>query len=79
MLVKGNEIILNNGDYFAKYCFKQDLCRIYRMWLNHLDRTIGRDATRDEKELEYDRWLHKTFSQSEWDAAKIKETDEHWW
>lgn len=81
MIVKGETIVLTNKEYFTKYCFKSDLCRINRMWEKHLDKTIGRDATMADKELEYDRWLHKDFSQADWDAATTRTTNTRdiWW
>lgn len=81
MLVKPEVmVILSNHEFFVRYCFNTDLCRINRMWEKHLDKTIGRDATMAEKEVEYDKWLHKDFSQAEWDAAAAKQdTRDIWW
>lgn len=80
MIVKGETIVLTNKEYFTKYCFNSDLCRINRMWEKHLDKTIGRDATMADKELEYDKWLHKDFNQVDWDAAAARTTDTSiWW
>lgn len=81
MLVKPEVMaILSNHEFFVRYCFNTDLCRINRMWEKHLDKTIGRDATMAEKEVEYDKWLHKDFSQAEWDAAAAKQdTRDIWW
>lgn len=80
MIVKGESIALTNKEYFARYCFNKDLCRINRMWEKHLDKTIGRDATMAAKELEYDRWLDEDFNQAEWAAAAAKSnTRDVWW
>lgn len=81
MLVKPEVMVtLSNHEFFVRYCFNTDLCRINRMWEKHLDKTIGRDATMADKEVEYDKWLHADFSQAEWDAAAAKQdTRDIWW
>ena len=42
MLVKPEiMVILSNHEFFVRYCFNTDLCRINRMWEKHLDKTIS--------------------------------------
>lgn len=79
MLIKNEKNgAMTNGEFFENYCYKQDLCQIYRMWMEHLDRTIGRDATKEEKERVYDHWLRMPFSQTAWSNAQRKENIA-WW
>lgn len=54
MRVENNNTYLSNEEYFAANCTTKDFCRINRMWLRYLDRTIGRDAPKWEKEKAYD-------------------------
>lgn len=74
MKIVDNEVVLTNREYFVSFCvfYGNDLCRIWRMWLKHLDRTVGRDAPMWEKEQEYERWMDQKFDQNEWDAARLK-------
>lgn len=72
MRVEDNNAYLSNEEYFAANCTTKDFCRINRMWLRYLDRTIGRDAPKWEKETTYDEWLASDFSRKEWDACSIK-------
>lgn len=72
-LVEPKAIVKTNGEYFKLYCYNTDLCRINRMWLRHLDKTVGRDAPRWEKETEYDKWLAQPFDANEWDRAALKD------
>ena len=74
-----NEVRLTNAQYFARYCYTSDLPRIVRMFDRHLDATIGRDAPRFEKELEYDKWLDDLFDGNEWEQARANNDTEHWW
>lgn len=67
-----NQVVVNNRYYFLIHCTTHDLCTINRMWLRHLDRSIGRDAPLDTKTLEYDRWLDMDFDPTEWDRCQIK-------
>ena len=74
-----NEIRLTNAQYFAKYCYISDLPRIIRMFEKHLDASVGRDAPRHEKELEYDKWLDDLFDGNEWEQARATDDTLHWW
>lgn len=71
--VVNNQIVMTNEHYFYNCCTTFDLCRINRMWLKHLDRTVGRDATLSQKTEEYEHWLTMDFDPNEWDKCKIQE------
>lgn len=74
MKVENNEVVLTNREYFTKFCYfyGNDLCQIWRMWLKHLDKTVGRDAPMWEKEAQYEAFMDSEFDRSEWEAAKLK-------
>lgn len=72
MRVEENNFVLSVSEWVYANCTRKDLCRVNRMWLRHLDRTIGRDAPLWEKEEEYKRWCNSDFSNKEWDACVIK-------
>lgn len=71
MRVENNNVYLTVNEWAAANCTRKDLCRINRMWLRHLDRTIGRDAPLWEKEEEYYKWINSDFSRKEWDQSDI--------
>lgn len=74
--VVNNQVVHTNQTYFFKCCYTKDLCQINRMWLKHLDQTVGRDAPLFVKEEEYNKWLLMDFDVREWDRAKSTTKDE---
>ena len=68
----GKVSVMSKRDYFEKYCYRNDLCQIARMWDRHLDRTIGANAPMAEKEKEYERWLNSDFDPIEWSASRSR-------
>lgn len=64
--------ILTTREYIFTHCYRGDLCRINRMWLRHLDSTIGRDAPLWRKEKQYDIFLSSEFDRNLWDSCEMR-------
>ena len=73
MRVEDNNVFITVQEWCYANATRADICRINRMWLRHLDRTIGRDAPLSKKEEEYDKWRYSDFSIKEWQICGIKD------